>query len=445
MKIIRVKLSSIIDLFCFIGCSIQIYHVTCIYLKFKVRHEVTYDYADQVELPTIDIIIPMAMTINLTELFIRYPQQMTRLCKRLFLDDVSYTNENFSVCSIAAKKVAFLASVDLASFIKVKDIKELTIDPREQIVTIGSLNSGEITDECTMKRYYSGIAIFLRIVCTKQDSLITTNTNIISSYEGNIAAIYHSFGPYFGIRFTSQLDMPEYELSKYFMVTQKSPQHVAVAWVRYEKMVSHSLPYPYETNCRYYDRLKALSNCVLNYTLHSGGLMRFIINEWHSQPQHLGFVSLFNHEYEYEYEEEGDEDNNDDEKVDDEKLKIGVENCVQQSIASDCEKTSYLIVGRISSEQVPDPRGLIVIEQPVTPIMYFNANPELQLSEYLIFVGSIIATWFGYSIFDRLMSPLTWIAGKFIANIRKNRESKRPIKIFIVRNPYYFTKPIDSA
>uniref|UniRef100_T1K3Y5 Uncharacterized protein n=1 Tax=Tetranychus urticae TaxID=32264 RepID=T1K3Y5_TETUR len=419
MKIIQVKLSSIVYFFCFIGCSIQIYQITCVYLEYKVRHEVTYDFADQVELPTVDIIIPMVMSINLTELFIRYPEQMKSLCKEVNLNNVNYTIENFSQCSHGVKKVTVLASYILAGFINLKDVKELTIDPREQIDYIQIGNSDFTTDKCKMTRYFSALAVFLRIHCTEKAALITENMNIIGSYEGNIATIGHSLGSYFGIRFTSQVDMPVYELSKYFMVTSR-PNELTSTWVRYEKKVSHSLPNPYETNCRYYNKMKVLHNCVLNYALHKGILIRSVINEWDSLPDYMVFDKhgLINADpliYE----------------------------CAQRIPFPECDKTTYFINGEIRSELVDtNLSGLIFIPQPVTPIMYYNVHPDLLLSEYLIFVGSIVGTWFGYSIFDRLISMLTWIKSKVNAKIRKGRERESSVKIFTIRNSDNFSNPL---
>uniref|UniRef100_T1K3Y2 Uncharacterized protein n=1 Tax=Tetranychus urticae TaxID=32264 RepID=T1K3Y2_TETUR len=414
--LIRKKLSWMFYLLCFTGFSIQIYHLTCNYLRFKVQHEVTYDYADQVELPTVDIIIPMVMTINLTELFTRYPEQMANLCKKVNLDNVDYTIENFnSGCAHEVKKVAFLASHDLALFIKVKDINELTIDPREQIDFIQIANANFTTDQCKMTRYYNGWAIFLRISCAEKAVLITDSINIVSSYEGNIATIGHSFGSYFGIRFTSQFDIPVFTMSAYFMIIQKADK-LATVWVRYEKIVSRSLPYPYETNCRFHQELRVLSDCKVKQSFHKEYLLKSIVNEWGSQPDHLGF-------------------NNEPPKV------AEIKGYCFESRILDCEKTTYLIDGEVDLERVNHASGLIFIEKPVTPTTYFNVHPELLLSQYLIFVGSIIGTWFAFSIFDNLNRILTWIESKIVSKTGKGRGRKSPIKLFTIRNSHNLSYP----
>uniref|UniRef100_T1K3Y7 Uncharacterized protein n=1 Tax=Tetranychus urticae TaxID=32264 RepID=T1K3Y7_TETUR len=411
----KINLSWMVSFLCFIGCSIQIYDLTRLYLKYKVRHEMTYDYTDQVELPTIDIIIPMVMAINLTELFIRYPEKMINFCK-IYRKTANHTIDNFkSICFHEIKKVATLSSINFAKFVKVKDINELTVDPRQQIdyIQIGDVNVP--IDKCKLERYYSGIAIFLRISCTEQAALITDRINNVDSYEGNIATIGHSFGPYFGIRFTSLVDMPIFAHSAYFMIIQKADK-LTTSWVRYEKIVSRSLPYPYETNCRNYNKLKALSDCVVKQTIRKGFLWRGVVNEWGSQPEHFGFdVELTTY-------------------------REARKSCAKLPLL-ECERTTYIIGGGINSEKVNHTSGLIYIEKPVTPIMYFKAHPELLLSEYLIFLGGIIGTWFAFSILDNLISILIWMKNKVIAKIRKSRESKSPIKLFTIRNSYNFSDP----
>uniref|UniRef100_T1K3X8 Uncharacterized protein n=1 Tax=Tetranychus urticae TaxID=32264 RepID=T1K3X8_TETUR len=412
MKMIRAKL---VYLFCIIGLSIQIYHLTCNYLKFKVRHEVTYDYADQVELPTIDIIIPMVVTINLAELFIRYPEQMTELCKMHMNERANVTIDNyFSECANEVKKIASMASQNLASFIKVKDINELTVDPRKQIDYIQIANAYVPAEQWKMKRYFNGWAIFLRISCTKQATLIANNINIVRSYEEKIAILGHSFGPYFGIRFTSQFDMPVSATSAYFMIIQKADKKLS-AWVRYEKMVSSSLPNPYETKCRHYNKLKTLSDCKVKKSFHERFLMKDIVNEWGSQPEYFGFVG------------------------DPSKIEEIKSHCAESSI--ECEKTTYTTDGEINSEKVKHTSGQIFIKKPVTPTMYLIVHPESLLSQYLIFVGIIIGTWFGFSVFDRLIITSTWIGSKIITKIRKGRESTSSIKLFTIRNSYIFWNP----
>uniref|UniRef100_T1K3X2 Uncharacterized protein n=1 Tax=Tetranychus urticae TaxID=32264 RepID=T1K3X2_TETUR len=407
----KIKLSWLVHFLCCIGCSIQIYYLTRLYLEYKVRHEVTYDYTDQVALPTIDIVIPMVMAINLTELFTRYPEQLNHFCK-VYTKKVNYTIDNFeSVCFHEVKKIATLSSFDLYSFVKVKDINELTIDPRKQIDYIQIGNENFTTDQCKLTRYYSGLAIFLRISCTEHAALITDRiNNVLDYYEGKIATIGHSFGPYFGIRFTNQFDMPVFSLRAYFMIIQKADK-LTTAWVRYKKMVSCSLPYPYETNCLNYNKFKAMSDCAVKHSFRKEFLVDDFVNEWDSQPEHLGFEALKRGEIK--------------------------EHCDEMPI--ECEKTTYITDGDISLEKVNHTSGLIFIEKPVTPIMYFNVHPEMLLSEYLIFVGGIIGTWFAFSIFDSLISISIWMQNKVIAKIRKGGESESPTKLFTIRNSCNFS------
>uniref|UniRef100_T1K3W8 Uncharacterized protein n=1 Tax=Tetranychus urticae TaxID=32264 RepID=T1K3W8_TETUR len=405
----QVKVSSIIGLFCLTGCFYQIYDITKSYLQFKVRHDVAYDYSTSIELPAIDIMVPMPMALNYSIILATNPEEMNLICAQLNkkykelnykIDDSHGRCEDAIPLSILAKDpIAF--SLNVSANITVQDIHLASIDLEHQVIEIfvpffGSLNH----EHCKTTRYYNGLAIFMRIFCLNGTKPFSVNTNFVSRNLGYSYFLRYSFGIHFGIRLSDPADLPIFERNKYFMITRE-PGSFPVVTISSVKTVMSSLEYPYETNCRYYNKDKSISKCMAEYTLSQSTpyLFKTAIYEWNEHPSHLGFNG----------------DNNDNQRNDGNKVNQGeldaFINCNQQAAATQCEKTEYLLEGKISDQEME--YGLILFKPSWKANINLSVHPILPWDQYVILIGSIVGIWFGVSMLDYMLKITTIIKTTF--------------------------------
>uniref|UniRef100_T1K3X1 Uncharacterized protein n=1 Tax=Tetranychus urticae TaxID=32264 RepID=T1K3X1_TETUR len=395
----QVKVSSLNVLFCLIGCLYQIYGITKSYLQFKVRHDVAYDYSFYVELPAIDIMVPMPMAMDWTKVLANQPE-MQDYCEKL---KVKYEGSNYTIddrnrnCEeyiylMFLEKVPFVTSDDLPYKMNVKKIRDDTVDLTKLVKPAFLSWSHPVTNrDCEFVRYHNGLAIFMRIFCHNGSRPFLINNNLVLINKGVVAGISYAFGLHFGIRFSDPADLPEYDQSKYLMITRK-PGLFPIVKISFVKTVMSSLEYPYETNCRHYNKAKSLSKCMDKYTLsqYPPYLDKFSVRGWNEHRSYLGFS----------------DSRNEGEKVSHDELDAFIR-CNQQATATECKKTDYLVEGKFSDEAVLGRRGAILIVPSLNLNMYRSAHPVLPWDEYVIYIGSIVGFWFGISMYDPIFKICT--------------------------------------
>uniref|UniRef100_T1K3Y4 Uncharacterized protein n=1 Tax=Tetranychus urticae TaxID=32264 RepID=T1K3Y4_TETUR len=414
------KLSMIIGLFCLIGCLYQIYDITELYLQFKVRRDVAYEYATYIEMPAIDITVPLVMHMNLNKLLAVYPEEMNSICSRLNITDkrLHYTTDTFSVkfyetCFAHFKQAPIVFSHELAKFIKVKDVRDFSLLHLAYDLNVFITSVGHFTKrDCTSSFYYSGVAFFVRCSFLNGTKPFSVNTNFVSLNEGVLLVIDYEIGPYFGIRFSDHNDLPVYDMSKYFMITHKTG-FSTISSISFVKTVMSSLEYPYETNCRHYNKAESISKCMTEYSLGQSTpyLIDTLVYKWSEHPDFLSFNPGKGHQ-----------------RVDGKVIGRNDEhytsiNCAQHETATECEKTVYLVEGRSWSEALGK-SGQIYVEHTWKANIYLSVHPVLPWSEYVIFIGSILGIWFGISIHDYIFKLLTYITTRIFKINEKQMKTK---------------------
>uniref|UniRef100_T1K3W9 Uncharacterized protein n=1 Tax=Tetranychus urticae TaxID=32264 RepID=T1K3W9_TETUR len=395
----RVRISSIIAFVCLIGCLHQIYAITKSYLQFKVRHDVAYDYPTFIELPAIDIMVPMFMAINWTKVLADQPE-MQDYCAKL---KVKYEQSNYTIDNRNEKceeyiylmfleKFPFVTFDDLPYKIDVKKIKEDTFDLTKRVDKQFAASSEPLYLHCETTCYYNGLAIFMRIFFLNGTKPFSVSTNFVSLALGIVASFDCSFPIQFGIRFSDPADLPSYDSSKYFMITSVLGSFPVVT-ISSVKTVMNSLEYPYETNCRHYNKGKSISKCMDKYTLGQSTpyLDKYSVHEWDEHPSYLGFS----------------DPRNESEKVIHDELDAFI-NCNQEAAATECEKTIYLVEGKILDETI-DNRSTIVIVPSLNLNMNRSVHPVLPWDEYVIYIGRIVGFWFGISMYNLIFKIFTGI------------------------------------
>ncbi|XP_053204774.1 uncharacterized protein LOC128389255 [Panonychus citri] len=105
---------------------------------FKVLTVTTYEYPTQVEVPDVDIRIPISYLINISELYLRYPKEMVHLCQFVEGDEnltVNTAIEFHERCSDIRYARKMTSALSL-SFIAVGDVEQLTLDPSQMVKKI---------------------------------------------------------------------------------------------------------------------------------------------------------------------------------------------------------------------------------------------------------------------------------------------------------------------
>uniref|UniRef100_T1KT37 Uncharacterized protein n=1 Tax=Tetranychus urticae TaxID=32264 RepID=T1KT37_TETUR len=400
MRIILAKFS-FVNLICTIGCFLQIYDITRRFLQFKVRSDVSYKYSNVIELPAIDLMIPLATAINFTKIFNLKTEMMISICKSM----VKTNSENFTLkqiiesCENDFKNGPIMSSFALCSFITIEDIEKSADDPRDNILAIiwGQSSQDILKESCQLSRYFSGYAIYVRISCLQNSKPFNMSMDTATMSMKIFGALHNTLRSYYGLRFADPSSLPEPDFTSYFIIDHKLGEF-PVAAASYTKTITKSLRNPYETECQYYDKVKSMFECLLNSSLKQKNpfLVPTMVYEWGKYPSNLGFKPTT------------DLDGNYNDEIPDEILK----HCTQKFYANECEKVAYRVEGKIYPGKTKNVFGIILLEPPRTPTMYLKAYPKLQWSEYLIFVGSILGIWFGFSVSDQLIKSIQYIKSR---------------------------------
>ncbi|XP_053210158.1 uncharacterized protein LOC128393950 [Panonychus citri] len=372
--------SNLIWTFCSIGCLIQLYSVSHQFINFRVRNEVAFDYPPRVELPAIDIMIPMAIAINMTELFKRHPYQVISLCRFLqFNQSIIITADNLNEKCPQLSEAPVIISNHLANILTVEDIEYLTKGMDKMINGLILTETGSeliVEKRCKVDQFFTSTAIYLRIACQNQSNPFTIDARKYLINGNHFAILVHSLGSYFGIRFTSPKSPCEISQNRYFMVIQETGT-IVMTTVRYKKTVSDSLRWPYETSCQNYNKPSALWKCILTRSTKRKTdpyIPNNVLVEYQKYPGHLTFSNK-NEE---------------------------MTQCANVIDRPECETIVYETEGNVNQEKFVYDGGYIYLEAPLDPTVYYKTYPAFPVSDYIIFVGSILGIWFGVSISERL-------------------------------------------
>lgn len=411
----------IIQLICLIGCAFQTYTITIEYLQFKTRSDATFEHPTFIELPAIDIRVPIAPMINKTELCSRYSTQMSGWDIVLAKYDPS-RNESGTVkseCSSSDKLPIFYGRF-LHDFLTVRDIHELIPDPEEIIHSIEwryiyeqGFEANKVrknlkrSNYCRTSKYFNSRSIFIRVSCKNGTDLFRSKFNRLID-----DAIYFEMklkiGHPFSVKFNDHNKLPEIADGSYHTPDSK------MFYIKYSKIVTKSLPYPYETLCQNYDKMAELHECVSRNTTNSKFpyLQKDVLSEWNTRPEncHFKYESLS--------------------KIED--------SCNEKVDSPECDQISYSLitekersVGHATEVFPADHPYSLILIPPTDPILSIIAYPLFSFVEYLIFVGSISGLWFGFSIFHQLVKcpkvdicPYSRKAKKSEANVKDGKWSR---------------------
>uniref|UniRef100_T1K0E8 Uncharacterized protein n=1 Tax=Tetranychus urticae TaxID=32264 RepID=T1K0E8_TETUR len=381
------RFHSYVKFFCVIGCAAQLLNATGNYLAFKVRNEVSFKYPDCIELPEIDISLPLASVLNISRLYERYPKQMAEVCSYLHEDDDQFdaskiTADSYPILCSWVLKNARQSSNRIAEFITVKDIEELSFDARTQIhgLWIQHDNDNNVLNKyCSLKRFFSSNSFHIRISCLNNSKPLQIEAQNLFASGTSFISVGNMINAKYGFKLSSFNSNIEPNPIYYTTIPYRE-DGLVFSIIQYRKIVTSLLEYPYETNCIDYDRDSALADCINNRLLamKPPSLYHAAVFPFGKYSGALPFIN------------------------DQSKALPVYKACYETFRLPQCQKVEYETKQEILTDEVSQSYSVLVIQASKFPGTIYSSKSHQIFSEYIIFVGSILSMWFGVSIIDRL-------------------------------------------
>uniref|UniRef100_T1KHR4 Uncharacterized protein n=1 Tax=Tetranychus urticae TaxID=32264 RepID=T1KHR4_TETUR len=366
--------------FCLIGCTIHLAHVVNEFLKFPVQTDIIYHYPEKMIVPEIDIILYNIDLLNMTTLYLKQPQKMTLLCEHLMQKSNSTINsdENFDANCIKLLKSDAENNHFVSRLLTVGDVENLNINS----LIFKYKSSSKRDDLCTIKRYFNAVKTYLRVSC-REDSKPIERTLVRNIVADDRFCIQHNIYHRFGVRFTHPNSSVNTEYLNYIEVEREAGENI-FTFLRYREIVIINSEWPYQTNCRHYQKEKIFNQCLREKisSSYQGTVQLRDVLEVGQLPSNLKFA---------------DQQSRDNEAS----TQIRRE-CTEQVKQFQCIVKMYQTKGKTYKEKGSGV-GLICLENQIDFNIILKTYPKSTFTELLIYISSILGIWFGISIYGKLI------------------------------------------
>uniref|UniRef100_T1JW47 Uncharacterized protein n=1 Tax=Tetranychus urticae TaxID=32264 RepID=T1JW47_TETUR len=379
-------------IFCFTGCTVHLGYVVHHYLEFPVRSQVTIEFPGTMEIPDIDIHLPLVNALDLNELFNRYPVELESLCKKLgrYSSKDDLDKDFRSRCLQLFETVVM--QVYLTDLLTVGDIEQLTMNSSSLISNVElhreftDIPNGTVRPSCKIERHFSGMGLFLRVACRNGSQILSKTISTSSETNQCLLRIGYNMKYSFGYRFVSHDDVISTRLSKYKPIYERSDE-IKFTFSRFQRTIANSLQWPYQTNCRNYHKSRVLQDCLQSKLSNSTEPVIYfdLVYPFGHYPSHYKFFR----------------------PAKDTKVTQALEKCFQLIQTQQCYSVWYQT---ISTVYVARQKGqsLICLEPQIEYDVVFTSYPETTFSDLLIYISSILGIWFGISVYGKLAADLDW-------------------------------------
>uniref|UniRef100_T1KB78 Uncharacterized protein n=1 Tax=Tetranychus urticae TaxID=32264 RepID=T1KB78_TETUR len=374
------KLENFVFLFCGFWCLFQIYFCTVKYLSFDFVTRINWFVPEKTPLPDLVLCFDFVSLINTSKLFKNYPEVVKKL--GIKNEDEFAQLKRTSTAKIGTQLIPLLTIREITSILYTKD---KLID---EIVVLNQ-TSRDDAKLCQNIGFFTSNTYCAKITCSYRHP-ISANVSYVDHLSENV--------PFFYVTVNTQYLTNE---SIYFVTLVKPntfPWDHGMAWLSFDNyrgpsiyMISFTmyleqkLPAPYQTQCYdykvdgYIEQSQALNEClnrsfsnVLNSSFHHA-----IVRD--NLDRHID-LKIFDPAFKYTLD------------------KI-VDKCVQRNSRPDCNNLNYPIVGYSRLNRRPrQNRTLIGLELIKEPVLLVYVEPYMTLSDLCIVIGSILGSWFGFSI-----------------------------------------------
>uniref|UniRef100_T1KHR1 Uncharacterized protein n=1 Tax=Tetranychus urticae TaxID=32264 RepID=T1KHR1_TETUR len=366
-------------IFCSIGCSIHLFTVVNEFLKFPVRTDIIYDYPEKMIVPEIDIILHNIDLLNMTALHLKYPNKMTQICEH-FVKISNFEMNSIEDC-IKFLKSYYERSYHVGKMLTVDDVEKLDVDS-----LILNFVAKEVdfvrNDLCSVERYFNAVNTFLRVSCREDSKQIERRLvrNIVID-DGFCVKhnIYHSFG----VRFAHPNSSIDAHVLNYLPLERGEGENL-FTMLHYREITVESKEWPYQTNCRHYQKSQIFSKCLREKISHSypGIVQLEDVIQVGQYPSDFKFDDL-----KYDVNETISQ------------IKSGCAELVKQP---QCIEKTYQTQGR-SAREKGSGIGLICVGNLIDFNINLKTYPKSTFTELLIYISSILGIWFGISIYGKLI------------------------------------------
>ncbi|XP_053212446.1 uncharacterized protein LOC128395972 [Panonychus citri] len=394
LSISRYKFISIskylFSLFCFLGCSFQLYHITKVYLRYEVITEIVIALPRKLTIPDITICVEDAQFINLTKLVHCHPdlvQQMIqydRTVNKNNVNDIRKVNSSvithFVLSNLRINETYHLLYPE--SYL----IKSWEIGAKQ-------INNNSALEEqgCRMRGRFKDLGFCITIGCSGTTEQSFSEFDYLrSSLERPMFAVYLNSKaiksiPNLYVALIKNTSLPRGNKIKFITLNmEKEPRKYPIS---YHIFRSNLLPPPYSTECEDYssDKYDSMEHarelCLTNATLerfnmpfpkvlspphweyYFGYKLMNLARKNVTIQQELDWVTWF---------------------------------CIGQTNKPHCHDTFYITTST-DSEKISNQDSYIDLRMPVEPYMTTTCHPKQSLPEYLIYAGSVLGTWFGFN------------------------------------------------
>uniref|UniRef100_T1KHR5 Uncharacterized protein n=1 Tax=Tetranychus urticae TaxID=32264 RepID=T1KHR5_TETUR len=364
--------------FCLIGCTIHLFHVVNEFLKFPVQTDIIYDYPEKMIVPEIDIILYNIDLLNMTALYLKYPEKMENACE--FLMKSANLENNSSVDCIKFLKSYYERSYHVGNMLTVGDVEQLNTE--SLIVNKSNVADFIRNDLCTAKKYFSAMNTFIRVSC-REDSKAIERTLVRNIMPGNRFCIQHNIYHLFGVRFAHQNSSIDSYVFNYLEVEREAGESL-FTFLRYRETTIESSEWPYQTNCRHYKKEDIFSQCLREKISHAyPGVVEFEdVIQVGQFPSHFKFEDLKTRT--------------------NETLSLIQSECTELVKQPQCIEKTYQTRGR-SLKEKGSGIGLICLDNLIDFNIILKTYPKSTFTELLIYISSILGIWFGISIYGKLI------------------------------------------
>lgn len=405
--------------FCLIGSSVQFISLGRAYFAYEHISVITMEIPQLTFLPDPVVCFEIYYLINYTKLYDKYPEIAN------IIRDKYQVYQNPEPAEIFREnlfqKVAPTDLInDIARKIRVREMSQLLYSQEDLV--INTVIRGQRTDDededdnqskatCFIEHYYKEYSICYNFVCSKKRQVFFT----IADKDKSPQSL-----ELFRIRFNQSL----LNLIPTFYVTlvepNTKPRGQVLKWVTFNTdkrsmkfivhfYVFHSvlLPEPFKSRCKNYSlegyssRIDMRDDCLESNAMKDLGVSFHTAITDPELDKPFAFVSYLDNRNNGAYVKQ---------------FKEIISVCDKLTLRPDCD-IKYYLTQRRTPEHLFKNESELVIDHIREPNIKVELQPKMKLIDCLIFVGSVLSTWFGFSTFVHLPLILSFMAD-LISKIR---------------------------
>lgn len=359
-------------------------------------------------LPDVVTCFEIYYLMNYTKLFQLYPHSRKNMRESLKVDKDPEPTEDFRAYLFHQIPPLEL-TLALISNLTINQVTTSLYQSDELLEDIRIRSEGiemDVGRSCPIKEYYKELSMCYIFACSENSSLSFS----ISNREKSPLSI-----PLFSIQFKQKL----LNLIPTFYVTLIEPNTLPrgkqLVWVTFNTerrsmrfmvqfYIFHSilLPSPFGTDCRNYSlddfssRIDMRDQCMVNSSMEKLGVPFHTSATYSRLDTEFPFTNFYKNRHDSNYIAN---------------LVDIVDECDRKTLKPDCE-IKYYITQRRVPEHIFRNESELVVEQIKQPNIRVQLHPKMLLSDCFILIGSVMGTWFGFSIYRQGGDLIRYLRGQ---------------------------------